>query len=220
MDWLKNIPIFRPLTDSQLAEVEKLVHMQQLERGQFVFFEGEDKAAVYFVRTGTVKVSKVDEEGREQIVSFLKAGDMFPHVGFFDDSPYPGTAQTVTDAQLAFIPVHKFEQLLIKEPQIAMSVLRVLSKKILELQQKLQDVTLQNASDRILQTLVHLSEWYGEQKEDGRFLSLRVTNRELANMIGTTRETVNRILNDMKKQGTIKMETNGIWISNQLLRTV
>lgn len=220
MDWLKNISIFQALTEEQWIEVVKLVHMQQVERGQYVFFEGEDKTAVYFIRSGTVKVFKVDEEGREQIVSFLRAGDMFPHVGFFDDFPYPGTAQAISDGQLALIPVRKFEQLLFNEPQIAMSVLRVLSQKILELQQKLQDVTLQNAGDRITQTLIHLGEWYGEEKEDGKFLSLRMTNRDLANMIGTTRETVNRILNEMKKHELIKMEPNGIWISNQLLRTV
>lgn len=217
MDWLKKNPIFHSLTDQQIEEVGKLVFLQQFERGKFIFFEGDEKTAVYLVRSGVIKVYKMDEEGREQIVSFLKSGDMFPHVGFFDALPYPGTAQAVQDSQLAVIPVRKFEQLLLREPQISISVLRVLSRKIIELQQKLQDVTLQNASARIAQTLIHLSEWYGEKNGEGRLLSMRVTNRELANMIGTTRETVNRILNDMKKQGLIEMQPDGLWVSDELI---
>ncbi len=220
MEWLREIPMFKAMTNQQLAEVAKIVQSQSLERGEFVFFEGAEKTAVYFIRTGAIKVYKVDEEGREQIISYLRTGDMFPHVGLFDDLPYPGTAEALSSTSLGLLPVRQFEQLLQKDPQIALTVLRVLSQKILELQQKLQDATLQSVSDRVLRTLIHLSEWYGEKRDDGRYLALRMTNRELANMIGTTRESVNRILNDLKKQGLIEIRPDGIWISHHLLGTI
>lgn len=220
MEWLREIGIFNDLNDAELLDLNRIVQTQNALRGRHVFYEGDERTAVYFVRTGTVKVTKVDEEGREQIVSFLQPGDMFPHVGFFDDAPYPGTAQTLEDSVLASVAIRDFERLLARQPKIAFKVMRVLGRKILELQQKLQDVTLQNASERVVHTLVHLALRYGEEKENGRALVFRVTNRELANMIGTTRETVNRVLNDLRRQGKIDFDAEGIWISADLLTSV
>lgn len=220
MDWLREIGIFNELNDVELSDLGLLVQTQRVPRGRHVFYEGDERTAVFFVRSGGVKVTKVDEEGREQIVSFLQAGDMFPHVGFFDDSPYPGTAQALDDSVLASVAIRDFERLLARQPKIAFKVMRVLGRKILELQQKLQDVTLQNASERVVHTLVHLALSYGEAKGDGRTLSFRVTNRELASMIGTTRETVNRVLNDLRRQGKIDFDAEGIWLSAELLTSV
>ena len=220
MEWLREIGIFSDLNDTELGDLSRIMQTQNAPRGRHVFYEGDERTAVYFVRTGAVKVTKVDEEGREQIVSFLQPGDMFPHVGFFDDSPYPGTAQALEDSLLASVAIRDFERLLARQPKIAFKVMRILGRKILELQQKLQDVTLQNASERVVHTLVHLALRYGDLKEDGRALAFRVTNRELASMIGTTRETVNRVLNDLRRQGKIDFDAEGIWISDELLTSV
>ncbi|UOF90586.1 Crp/Fnr family transcriptional regulator [Fodinisporobacter ferrooxydans] len=218
MDWLRQMSIFSDLSDQELDKIANIVHARKFPRDTFVFHEGDEREAVYFVRSGIVKVSKLDEDGREQIVSFLQSGDMFPHVGFFDDAPYPGTAQTIEASELAAIPIREFEHLLLQQPKIFLKVTRVLGRKILELQQKLQDVTIQNAYDRIVHALLHLCKQNGLKVENGFVLSFRLTNRELANMIGTSRETVNRVLNDLRKQGSVDFVTEGIWVSDQLIK--
>src|SRR5690606_37376908 len=81
-----------------------------------VFTEGADKEAVYFILDGLVKAFKTDENGNEHIVSFLKTGDMFPHTGFFNQNPYPATAEVIVDTHLLAIPVRSFEQLLTNSP--------------------------------------------------------------------------------------------------------
>lgn len=219
MVWLRDMSIFSDLNDVEIADVAAIVRIQKVSRLRHIFYEGDERKYVYMVRKGTVKITKVDEEGREQIVSFLQPGDMFPHIGFFDDSPYPGTAVAIEDLVIACIPILEFEKLMARQPKIAVKVMRVLGRKILELQQKLQDVTQQNAAERISRTLAHLAEQYGENEGSGRMLSLRVTNRELANMVGTTRETVNRVLNELKRQGVIDLRPEGIWVSLTLLQS-
>lgn len=217
MHWLRDIPIFSNLSGAELAEVAKLVHERKAAKGQHLFYEGQSLDAVYFLLSGFLKVFKIDEDGREQIISYLQPGDMFPHVGFFSEGPYPGTAQVLEDSQLGSIAVKDFEKLLARQPQIAITVMRVLGKKILELQQKLQDVTQQNAADRIVRALVHLSVLHGESLDGGMQMSVRVTNRELAGMVGTSRETVNRVLNDLRRHKQIDLIQDRLWVSNELL---
>lgn len=216
MEWLRQIPIFANLDADEMENVIKLVNIRKFRQNEIVFYEGEEREAVYFVRNGTLKVFKIDEEGREQIISFLREGEMFPHVGFFDETPYPGTAKTQEECELGVISIRDFEKLVLQHPKIAIKVMRVLGGKILDLQQKLQDVTLQTASDRIIHTLLHLSESFGEVQNNGILLTFRITNQELANMVGTTRETANRVLNDFRRRGFIDYRTEGIWISNEL----
>jgi CRP/FNR family transcriptional regulator, cyclic AMP receptor protein len=217
MDWIREIPIFSDLTAEESEKVANLVQIRKFERESFIFYEGDERKAVYFVRSGLVKVTKLDEDGREQIVSILQTGDMFPHVGFFDTAPYPGTAQALEHCVLAAFPVSDFENLLMHSPKIALKVMRVMGQKILELQKKLQDVTIQHAFDRTVHALLHLCQKHGEDAGDGTILSFRLTNRELANMIGTSRETVNRVLNDLKRQGYVEFMKESIWISKQLV---
>jgi CRP/FNR family cyclic AMP-dependent transcriptional regulator len=217
MDWIREIPIFSDLTAEESEKVANLVQIRKFEKESFIFYEGDERKAVYFVRSGLVKVTKLDEDGREQIVSILQTGDMFPHVGFFDTAPYPGTAQALEHCVLAAFPVSDFEYLLMHSPKIALKVMRVMGQKILELQKKLQDVTIQNAFDRTVHALLHLCQKHGEDAGDGTILSFRLTNRELANMIGTSRETVNRVLNDLKRQGYVEFMKESIWISKQLV---
>jgi CRP/FNR family cyclic AMP-dependent transcriptional regulator len=216
MDWLREIPLFADLTDQELFQIMKIVKCRTYKKRMFIFHQGDEQRTVYFVRSGTVKVSKVDEDGREQILSFLQEGDMFPHVGFFDDSSYPGTAEALEDCRLGEISVRDFEQLLLRQPKISITVMRVLGRKILELQQKIQDVTLQNTAERITHALVHLCVKNGTAAENGSVLPFRITNLELANMVGTSRETVNRVLNQLKKQGLVDFRSERIWVSRQL----
>lgn len=216
MDWLREIPIFSDLDDAELESLKLLVHKRKFGQGEYIFHEGEKRQSVYFVRSGTVKVYKNDKAGREQIVSFLQAGEMFPHVGFFDITPYPGTAQAIEDSELAYIEVLAFENFLYRHPKIGMKVMRVLGRKILDLQQKLHDVTSKTVSERIVNSILHLADRHGTAAQGGKVLSLRFTNEELANMVGTSRETVNRVLNDLRRQGYIEFRNEGIWISDGL----
>jgi hypothetical protein len=103
LQFLREIELFKDLTTEELQRVYDLAVERSYERGEYVFLEGQARESVYFIRRGIIKILKVDEEGREHIVNILGKGKMFPHVGFFQDSPYPGTAQVMESAVLLVI---------------------------------------------------------------------------------------------------------------------
>lgn len=213
-DPLKTVPFFSGLTDAELDEIRRIAIRRTYRRRTVVFVEGGGKEAVYFIRQGTVKTFKTDENGHEHIVSFLAAGDMFPHAGLFNNHPYPATAEVLTDAVLLAIPVQDFERLLLQRPEIAIKVLRVMSSKIEDLQMKLQHITGNDVQDRILAFLLNLAERHGRPTDSGIAIRLPMTNQEFASAIGTSRETVNRFLNQLRKQNILDVDRSGYLIKD------
>jgi CRP/FNR family transcriptional regulator len=209
---LRLVPIFRELTNEELERVWD-ISIQRLHRKRTVIFtEGSDKEAVFFIQDGLVKTFKTDENGNEHIVSFLKTGDMFPHTGFFNSNPYPATAEAIVDTRLLAIPVRSFDQLLTDTPMMAIKVMRVMSEKIKELQEKLQQLTGHDVQDRGISFLLKLAENYGTVKDGHIHIHLPMTHQEFANVIGTTRETVNRLINQLRKEDILEPHRDGFII--------
>lgn len=209
---LTMVPLFRDLNPQEIERLENIVIQRSFRKKSTIFLEGSKKESVYFIQDGLVKTYKTDENGNEQIVSFLKTGDMFPHTGFFNQNPYPATAEAIVDTLLLAIPVHSFEQLMLTTPTIAIKVMRVLGLKIQELQAKLQEFTGQDVHLRALSFLLQLAEKHGEAKGNTVLIEVPMTHQEFANVIGTTRETVNRLLNQLRKDKIIETQRNEIII--------
>ncbi|MFC0015921.1 MULTISPECIES: Crp/Fnr family transcriptional regulator [Allobacillus] len=204
LEFFKQFPVFSGLTDDELGEVAEISNHRIFPKGTNIFIEGEERKAVYFILSGLVKVYKVNEKGQEQIISFLHSDEMFPHVGFFDETPYPATAVTINKVELLSIPIEEFEILMLRKPEISIKVMRVMGKKLLEMQNRIQSITTQSVFSRIISTLLRFSKELGEQQEDGTILiRMPMTNTDLASLIGVTRESVNRTLNRLKKEGIV-----------------
>lgn len=176
--------------------------------------EGEKREAVFFIHSGTVKTFKVDKEGNEQIINLLRKGEMFPHIGFFDASPYPATAEVIQEAELFVIRIDNFEELMLEHPQIAVKVMKMMSQKISELAQRIQTFISQDVRHRVIFSLLRLALESGKQTEQGVLIDMPITNQDFANMVGSSRETINRILNQLKKENLIEFGRDGILIRN------
>lgn len=176
--------------------------------------EGSKKEVIYFIKEGLIKTYKTDESGHEQIVSFLKTGDMFPHNGFFNQKPYPATAEALVDTQLVAIPVQLFEQLIINNPSIAIKVMRVMGNIISELLERIQVLSGKDVKQRALSFLLKLAEQHGITKENKIMINLPMTHQEFANAVGTTRETITRLFNQLSKEDILKVNRNHILITD------
>jgi CRP/FNR family transcriptional regulator len=212
---LHNVPIFRELTDEELQPIIDISQTRLYEPKLHVFMQGDIQDRVFFIHQGKVKIYKTDFNGREQIVSILKEGDMFPHVGFFRKGEFPAHAEVIEPTTLIIIPISNFEEILIKYPEVSIKVFRVLGEKIIDLQNRLEEQILSNTYEQILKLLLRLAKSHGQKLEDGdsKFLiTTHFTNRELANMIGSSRETVSRTLNQLKKKHLIDSTEEGFYI--------
>ncbi|WP_409270435.1 Crp/Fnr family transcriptional regulator [Neobacillus sp. SCS-31] len=203
-------PIFRELEEHELDKIAEISLSREFSKGTHVFRQDDPLKNVYFVSNGKIKIYKSDVNGKEQIVSIQKKGDMFPHVGFFRKGDYPAYAEVLEPSTLVVVPIPEFEKVLIDNPELCIKLFRVLGEKIVDLQNRLEEQILNNTNEQIIKLLVRLGKNHGTVQPDGAiFLKAEFTNRDLANMIGTTRETVSRTLTKLKKDNMIKVDSRG-----------
>ncbi|WP_077213760.1 Crp/Fnr family transcriptional regulator [Bacillus dakarensis] len=220
---LSKFTLFRDLTDQELTEIANISISREWKKGNHIFLQDDPLENVYFIYDGKVKIYKSDVTGKEQIVNFLKSGDMFPHVGFFRKGGYPAFSEATEDSTLVVVPIAKFENLLVEQPELSIKVFKVLGEKIVDLQERLEAQVLNNTTEQIIKLLIRLGREHGQEMKDGKMkLKGEFTNKDLANMIGTTRETVSRTLTKMKKEHQIEVDPKGnmIFDPHELLDTL
>lgn len=210
LDLLRGITMFRDLPPPELERVASVAAFRTFRKKTVVFHEGDVLEAVYFIRRGMVKTFKTDEEGREHIVSLLGAGEMFPHTALFGASVCPATATALVDTDMAVFALKPFERLLLEAPAVAAHVIRALGEKIRDLQQKLQQLTGFDVRRRIVSFLLHAAETHGRSEGEGVRLNWPLTHQELADMLGTSRETVNRVLSDLRREGHLEFDRQSL----------
>ncbi|MFT9600608.1 Crp/Fnr family transcriptional regulator [Mesobacillus sp.] len=207
---LASFSLFRDLNDHELEKIVNISISRDWKKNSHIFMQGARLENVYFINEGKVKIYKSDANGREQIVAILKKGEMFPHVGFFRKGGYPGYSEVLEQASIVVVPISQFEKVLVDNPHLSIKVFKVLGEKIVDLQERLEAQILNNTYEQIIKLLIRLGEIHGEKQEDGTILlKADFTNKDLANMIGTTRETVSRTLTKMKKDELITTDSNG-----------
>lgn len=212
---LQRFPLFKNLTDYEMEPILNIAKNRTYRQHTHIFMQGDPLTNVYFIHSGKVKIYRTDHEGREQIINVLKEGEMFPHQGFFRDDDYPAHAVVVEDATLIYIPIHLFEEILITNPKISIKIFRVLGNILVDLQNRLEEKMLYNTYQQIILLLLRLSKNHGEEINEKEIrITTQFKNRELANMIGSSRETVSRTLTQLKKENIIRTDESGEMIVN------
>jgi CRP/FNR family transcriptional regulator, cyclic AMP receptor protein len=209
-DVLSEFSLFRDLNNFELEKIVDIAISREWKKNSHVFMQGDPLENVYFINEGKVKIYKSDASGREQIVAILKKGEMFPHVGFFRKGGYPGFSEVIEQASIVVVPISQFEKVLVENPHLSIKVFKVLGEKIVDLQERLEAQILNNTYEQIIKLLIRLGDLHGEKQQDGTIILMtNFTNKDLANMIGTTRETVSRTLTKMKKDELISSDQQG-----------
>lgn len=207
---LGKFSLFSGMTKEELRKIVDICIVREWKKGNIIFMQGDPLENVYFIKEGRVKIYKADIHGKEQIVAILKNGEMFPHVGFFRSGGYPAYSEVIEDAAAIVVPIQKFEEVLIQNPQLSIKIFKVLGEKIVDLQDRLEEQILNNTYEQIIKLLIRLSKSDGSKQDDKKYLLHgKYTNKDLANMIGTTRETVSRTLTKLKKNELIEVSADG-----------
>jgi CRP-like cAMP-binding protein len=209
---LGDVPIFKELSAEELDPIVKIAQTRFYKHKMYIFMQDDPLDRVFFIHSGKIKIYKTDQSGKEQIISVLEPGEMFPHAGFFRKGNFPAHAEVMEDANIIVIPIDKFEEILITYPELCIKLFKVLGEKIVDLQGRLEAQVLHNTYEQIILLLIRLCKSNGE-KVGGRYkLTTQFTNRELANMIGTSRETVSRTINHVKKKEYVTQDEDGFYL--------
>ncbi len=213
LEFLKKIPYFSNISKEELQTIADIMIERTYDRGEVLFMEGEFGEAIHFVVEGRVKIYKTSEDGREHILYIAVSGDIFAEVILFNEVNYPATAEVMEKSRIAIIRNEDLEKVLKAHPSMAVAIIKVLNKRLYDAQQQVKSLALHNTHGRTAQMLIKLAMEHGNKTEKGLELDLSISRQELANMVGTTRETVTRVLMAFKKYNLIEIDRNIIRIT-------
>ena len=210
---LKAVPFFTQMSDQELDVVRSLAVEQSYPKHAVVLTEGEIGDSLYMVESGRVKVFIGDEEGREIILKLLGAGHFFGEMSMIDQQPRSASVTTLEPSTFLILSHHAFEQCLEQAPRMANMVLRILAQRVREADRKIGTLALMDVYGRVASTLLELA-----VNTNGKLVvNEKLSQQDLANMVGASREMVNRILKDLSDRGFIAVESKSITIINREL---
>jgi CRP/FNR family transcriptional regulator len=208
VDSLKSVPYFSGLSESVLSSISKHVFEKRVERGEILIFEGEPAEVLYFVVAGVVKVFKTSADGKEQIFHIIRPGESFNDVPVLSGGVNLVSAGAMGAVVLNGIKKKDLENVIKEYPQVSLNVIQVLSRRVQELVALVEDFSFRHVTGRVAKILL-------EYAGDGVGERPRLTQQEMAAMIGTAREMVGRSLKNLEGEGAIRMERNRIIIASQ-----
>jgi CRP/FNR family transcriptional regulator, cyclic AMP receptor protein len=210
---LKAVPFFTQLTDKELDVVRSVATEKHFPKNAVVLTEGEMGDSLYMIQTGKVKVFIGDEEGREIILKILGPGAFFGEMSMIDKQPRSASVTTIEPSMFLVLAHAGFERCVEHSPRIAKLVMECLAQRVREADRKIGTLALMDVYGRVASTLLELSVYNNGKLVVGEKLS----QQELANMVGASREMVNRILKDLSDRGFISIESKAITIINREL---
>jgi CRP-like cAMP-binding protein len=205
---LRAIPEFAHLDASELFIVDRLVHTRSLARDELLFLEGKPGEALYYVRSGLVKVFKLSADGKEQVLRLFHAGESFNDVPVFDGGPNAASAMALEPTDLYVVYRCDLLPLLASHPNIAMGVIQVLASRLRYMVSLVEDLSFRHVTARVAKILLTHS---GELRPDATH---RLTQSEMAALAGTAREMVGRALRALEQEGAITVNQGRITICN------
>ena len=221
VDLLKGVELFSELNEEQLGMIANLVIVKNYNRDETVVLEGDDSVqALYLIATGSVQVYMTGIDGRETILSFLERGDFFGEMSLIDGEPRSASVRTVTDATLLVIHRESFLSLIRRTPEIAMALMSELCKRLRKANKQIGSLSTMSVSGRVAGTLLNLMQERGVRihTDNGSMVTVihnRPTQQQLADMSGTTRETVSRICSLLVRANAIAMTGKDIVIFDE-----
>lgn len=194
---------------------------KEMKRDTFLFQEGEQATYIYFLHSGKVRISKGTPDGREITFRICQVDDFICEVPLFCATATRNVhAKVIEDGMVSIIKKNDLEELLCNQPDFNKEFMRNLGIQQQKSQSKFRDLILHGKKGALYSTLIRMCNSYGINHGDEILIDLQITNQELANFCGMSREVVNRLLNELKRNGVITMEKSYITIKDvQYLRS-
>jgi CRP-like cAMP-binding protein len=203
---LRTVPIFSELTDVDITSLARLTNRRRYPKDTVVFFENEEGDFFFTIVDGRIKVTILGDDGREIILSVLGPGDFFGEMALLDNEPRSATAIAVEDSELLSLHRTDFQSVLTDNRSITAALIKVLTARLRRANHQISTLALLDVYGRVARVIVDMARDEGKRLKDGRIAFRRATHQEIANRIGTTRETVTRMLKDLERQGLIHVE--------------
>ncbi len=196
---LAGVELFSELDQEELAKVAEVAQLRSAPKDACIFNAGDPADAVFVVASGKVKIVTLSPDGREFILSVLGSGQVFGEMALLESAPRSAAVITSTQVELIVINRQDFHNLLIRAPQIARKLLAILSRRLRRANSKMESLAYMDVAGRLARYLLDLAKDHGQRMGNGWLVVRRPTHADIAHSIGTSRETVSRLINEFEE---------------------
>ena len=213
-DHLRNVPIFTDLSDSDLTKISTKMVSREYEKGQIILLEESMGETFFIITRGTVKVTRLSDDGREVILAMLGESDFFGEMSLLDGEGRSANIVANENAEVMTLSRRDFLECLESYPKIAIALLEELAVRLRKSDQQIESLSLSDSEQRIGITLIRLAEEQGTIKRGNVIVHNLPFQQDIANMAGTSRETVSRTLKLLEDKKLVKRDGSDITIYN------
>lgn len=212
---LREATVFAGLDDADLAELERHMTRHAFRRGDVVFHQHDPSGRLYVIQEGWVKITRQTDSGDELLIDIFGPGSIFGELSIFTNEPRTGTVTAVEPATMLSLSRGSFYPLVESHPRIALRCLEMLAFRLRASDELVQDMAFLDVPARLAKRLLELQQQCGIDVDGGRMIDLRITQEELATMVGTTRESINKSLATFSRLGVLARRGGRIIIRDQ-----
>ena len=213
-DVVRKAPLFTALDEAAAVSLRANMDSVKIAKGSVLFAEGDEGDHLYVIVEGKLKLGTSSGDGRENLLSILGPGEMFGELSLFDPGPRTSTATAVTDAKLLSLGQEKLLPWLATNPNVSLQLLARLAQRLRRTNEAVGDLVFSDVPGRVAKALIDLGERFGKQTDEGLFVHHDLTQEELAQLVGASRETVNKALADFAGRNWLKLDGRAVLITD------
>ncbi len=210
--YLQKTNLFKEMSSEEMKEVDRITVEESVKKKSAIFFPGDPSQKVYILKEGHIKISRVSEEGREVTLALLEPGDIFGELEVLQDSPRDTLAEALDDSRLCVIQKAQFLSMIKRKPEYSFRLIKLIGFRLKKIENRIEDLVFRDVHSRVALLLLQFSKDYGRATPEGIHIEIKVTHQEIANLIGSIRETVSTILGEFKKESLITFEGRNILV--------
>ncbi|HEY3308751.1 MAG TPA: Crp/Fnr family transcriptional regulator [Desulfuromonadaceae bacterium] len=212
IELLKKPLLFSGLKESDLAELATITVRRKFRKGETLFGEGEDATGFYLLVSGSIKLCRISQEGREKVLHFVQPGETFAEAAFFGDGKYPAEARALSPGEVLYLPKQGFLELMNRNPSFTLNLVVSLSLLLRQFARQIEELSFADVTSRLASFLVRRAVEKSTTFGGITYIDLGVKKGELASRLGTASETISRTLRKLKEEGIIEVQGSRVVI--------
>ncbi len=209
---LKQVALFADLEGTEVRRLGEHFDTDLVEAGQHVYQFGDLAERIYVLKSGRVKITRTSDEGKEFILYFISPGEIFGELAITGRERRTCTATVVDDAFICAVDRPHFEAFMLRHPEVSLEVSRVIGRRKDATERRVLDMISKDVRTRLAHTLADLARDFGVREKRRVRIDLRLTQSDLAQLVGSTRETTSTVFNEFRRQGLVDSEGKNIWV--------
>ena len=211
---LRDFPFFAQLSDEYLYDISLLCTMNKYNKGDTIFHEGDEGEELYLIASGVVQIYQ-DNLARDIILSILREGDFFGEMALLQSEKVrSASAMAIEKSSICVLKKSYFNTLVQNKPEILMHILETSLNRLRDANRLISDLTILDVRKRVARVLIRLNEQHGVKSPKGYLIDIKLTHQQLADMTGTARETITKILLELQQEQLIRIDQKKIMVTN------